>query len=469
MASNKKPKQLKFVLVSKDKDIDDGIRGFQLLNKEETLSENQKAIANKLISKPVQKKESKHNPHLLPSVAGRSDLWINHLAKNKPSEDDDYNFDESKIKLEEAKYKKYDENGFLITGYDYSQHLAKDSEDKPEQEKGEVVFKATVALPPKATPDIDYRPEELSPDEREILEALEYEGEEGAYNELEDDFVIKIVEEKAKNNDGLSIPKTTLKKFIDEEVKNDFRIDVADMEDYSIHEEELEYDEEEELRQLEEAENDEESYEDFEEIPPEEFEGILDEHIKEMENREPKKDKEENYDLFNKTQYEKLPAKEDLALQECLKKDIENESDNEVEIDDLYHGALDFEKNGTIQVVNDKEAGIGMRRQIKGLNIVDESNHKKAKIENTNDSNSEHESSSDNEENLIKIIPKRERGETKEEKAARKELLKQLKNSKKEKKREFKAKFKTVKKAMLTQTQSQINSGSLQGVSIKKV
>lgn len=99
-------------------------------------------------------------------MAGRSDLWINQLAKQKGlvAESDEYNFDDSKVKLEDAKYKKYDENGFLITGYDYSQHLTRDVGEEKDKVQGEVVFKATVPFPPKTAPDIDYKPEELSPD-----------------------------------------------------------------------------------------------------------------------------------------------------------------------------------------------------------------------------------------------------------------------------------------------------------------
>ena len=80
-----------------------------------------------MIDKPSKSKANKSHPHLLHSVAGRSDLWINQIAKNKNEnineEDDDYKFNENEIQLEDAKYKKYDENGFLITGYDYTQHL----------------------------------------------------------------------------------------------------------------------------------------------------------------------------------------------------------------------------------------------------------------------------------------------------------------------------------------------------------
>lgn len=118
------------------------------------------------------------------------------------------------------------------------------------------------------------------------------------------------------------------------------------MDDYSIHEEELEYDEEEELRLMEEAENDEEEYEDFEEIPPEEFNSILDEHLEGMAKRD-KKQKEidqlkEEYNVFGRTEYEKINPKEDIALQEFIKK-AENANENDEGIiesepeEDNYH------------------------------------------------------------------------------------------------------------------------------------
>ena len=130
-----------------------------------------------------------------------------------------------------------------------------------------------------------------------------------------------------------------------------------------------------------------------------------------------------------------------------------------------------------MQTVQDKDI-FQARRQIKGMNIVDESSSKKKPSNQPEPSL--HKSSTDTQEyendnlaveqELVQIVSqKRNKAETKEEKAERKEMLKKLKLAKKDKKKEFKQKFKTAKKAMITQNQNQITSGTLQGVSIKKV
>lgn len=82
--------------------------------------------------------------------------------------------------------KQYDENGMVVNdGYDYSQHVVKKVE-------GELLCKVDIQEDerPQVTMDIDYDPEEMTAEQKEVFEALQYEGDEAIYDELEDDFVL---------------------------------------------------------------------------------------------------------------------------------------------------------------------------------------------------------------------------------------------------------------------------------------
>lgn len=155
-------------------------------------------------------------------IEGRSDLWINHLNKarsiteksnesktsNKLTEEDEWE-DCDEIQEEEEEYKEqrsaekekltknktqnvhlseisekvlamkdpvnilenfsvnpnvkmkyYDENGFLIDGYDYYQHVAK----KNKEGVLACVFNANYEIPPELKTDLDYQPNEMTPE-----------------------------------------------------------------------------------------------------------------------------------------------------------------------------------------------------------------------------------------------------------------------------------------------------------------
>ena len=56
--------------------------------------------------------------------------------------------------------KYYDENGLLIDGYDYYQHIAK----KNTEGVVAVVYNAEYEKPPELKPDLDYQPNEMTPE-----------------------------------------------------------------------------------------------------------------------------------------------------------------------------------------------------------------------------------------------------------------------------------------------------------------
>lgn len=81
--------------------------------------------------------------------------------------------------------KHFDQDGLPIDGYDYSKHFAKDNEE------GEIIGNFIVPKEEiKGGFDVDYKPEELTPEQREIYYALMNE-ENLECEEIEDDFVIK--------------------------------------------------------------------------------------------------------------------------------------------------------------------------------------------------------------------------------------------------------------------------------------
>lgn len=168
--------------------------------------------------KPKEKSKKK-----MKGIEGRSDLWINHLNKNRSTTENSNEKKPNKLKEEEdewedceeiqegeeeykenieekekteetknqtqnvhlselsekllamkdplnilenfsvnpnVKMKYYDENGFLIDGYDYYQHVAK----KNNEGVVACVFNANYETPPELKPDLDYQPNEMTPE-----------------------------------------------------------------------------------------------------------------------------------------------------------------------------------------------------------------------------------------------------------------------------------------------------------------
>lgn len=64
-----------------------------------------------------------------------------------------------------VKMKYYDENGLLVDGYDYYQHIAK----KDTEGTVTMVYNAEYEYPPQLKPDIDYQPEEMNAERKKNL------------------------------------------------------------------------------------------------------------------------------------------------------------------------------------------------------------------------------------------------------------------------------------------------------------
>lgn len=59
-------------------------------------------------------------------------------------------------------------------GYDYNQHIVQD------EAGGELVY-STFVKPKQTEPDIDYKPENMGQEQKEVFEALQFEGDDDAF------------------------------------------------------------------------------------------------------------------------------------------------------------------------------------------------------------------------------------------------------------------------------------------------
>jgi len=101
-------------------------------------------------------------------------------------EDSDKVIDFTKMKLAAGvKTKLYDEFGIPVDGYDYYKHIAEPGSGGP----ATFAFVAEYDIAPETAVDIDLKPNQMNAQQREVLAALEYEGADNAYEELEEDFM----------------------------------------------------------------------------------------------------------------------------------------------------------------------------------------------------------------------------------------------------------------------------------------
>lgn len=88
-------------------------------------------------------------------------------------------------------FKKYNEDGLLLSDKDkYEKYILKDDE-----KVGIIDTYVYIPSKPSNYVDTDFDPKQVKNDAnlRQLQEALNYEGEEGAYEELEDDFFAKMI------------------------------------------------------------------------------------------------------------------------------------------------------------------------------------------------------------------------------------------------------------------------------------
>ena len=95
------------------------------------------------------------------------------------------NYDQYEIS-EGVRMRMFDEEGLP-----YDPERAAREMKEAEEDQGEIVFELNVGVKPgtRVTRHMDFEEWEMTPDQREVFQALECE-EEGLYDELEDDFVI---------------------------------------------------------------------------------------------------------------------------------------------------------------------------------------------------------------------------------------------------------------------------------------
>ncbi|EAR93861.1 hypothetical protein TTHERM_00404310 (macronuclear) [Tetrahymena thermophila SB210] len=110
----------------------------------------------------------------------------------------------------DVKFKKFNEYGLPASNFDYSKYFVQPSQ----QNDGivEAVLLADYKTAPKLKEDIDYEYDEMTEEQREVFDALNYDIDDDAYEQLEDDFVLIA-------NDGEQvIVEDLLEQEIEEEV-----------------------------------------------------------------------------------------------------------------------------------------------------------------------------------------------------------------------------------------------------------
>jgi len=122
-------------------DFDDDDVEYEIEEYEEEEEENEEESKEKTEEKP------KENPKKLPA-----------LAEKMLEREDPINIPKNFAVNPNVKMKYYDENGLLIDGYDYYQHIAK----KNTEGVVAVVYNAEYDNPPELKPDLDYQPNEMT-------------------------------------------------------------------------------------------------------------------------------------------------------------------------------------------------------------------------------------------------------------------------------------------------------------------
>jgi len=114
----------------------------------------------------------------------KEELKITETIKTTDIENE--SLDLTKFKLAAGvRTKLYDENGIPMDGYNYYQHLKEPGSGGP----ATFSFTAQYDKAPELAADIDLKPKEMTPEQLEVLAALDYEGNDQAYEELEEDFI----------------------------------------------------------------------------------------------------------------------------------------------------------------------------------------------------------------------------------------------------------------------------------------
>jgi len=360
--------------------------------------------------------------------------------------------------------KLYDENGIPVDGYNYYQHLKEPGSGGP----ATFSYVAEYEKLPEIAVDIDLKPKEMTPEQLEVLAALNYEGEDQAYEELDDDFIktandgmpclIPKAENKAevqKKSENRKEAPLTNPELADKKGKDNLLKSVL-REPKSINKKEIAKNKKHPEENSEES--DEQSEDDIDEEESDEEEEEEGDGQKQFEKSVPMA-------VLDK---DKIPFNEDVAMQNTL-------------AEDSLDSDIDFEKEYS-ETTRDGEtidnSIISTEVKTQKLNIIKEATNKKKKS--LIDKEQPEEKKIDKNVSALKpndetkektedpnTIRKRKNNETPEEKKARKEALKQIKQERKTKKKDFKEIFDNQKNKVSKVKQAQITS--LAGYSIIKL
>eukprot|EP00331_Platyophrya_macrostoma_P024927 CAMPEP_0176445708 /NCGR_PEP_ID=MMETSP0127-20121128/23874_1 /TAXON_ID=938130 /ORGANISM="Platyophrya macrostoma, Strain WH" /LENGTH=681 /DNA_ID=CAMNT_0017831569 /DNA_START=30 /DNA_END=2078 /DNA_ORIENTATION=- len=424
------------------------------------------------------------------------EMQVSKSKKEKSKINPDEEIDLKNVKLAPGvKTKRYDENGLPLDGYNYYQHIA----DPSKGGAPDFVFVAEYKETRKIAKDIDINVEELTPEQREVYEALEFEGE-GAYEELEDDFLDMITggeavileseskttkavpEKKDEMTMEISYDKSEVKKT-DKTAKN-VKFSEGEKKERKIQ-----------LSGKPSSELSVQSKKDLARAFREKVEDLRRKFI-------------ETGTIGGKVIKQKPPTQqyqeEDESEEEVEELD---ENDPDMPIDKLTEeGRIDFRQDVAMQAVLNKESTdddspdeaededkdeietIASRSFYQGptpaLTIIKEDNAKKSKKHQKNDNESkqseqaddkkeadsdESEDEAHNESVVSDVFTKRRKGETKEEKKARKQMIKEFKAERRHKKAEFKTIFDNEKKKNLEKFEKIAGASNPRGVSVYKL
>ena len=154
-------------------------------------------------------------------------------------------------------------------------------------------------------------------------------------------------------------------------------------------------------------------------------------------------DKIKKEEIFTRKTYDKLDPKEDICLQNYLMKDSSESEDEEPR-----EKSTQIDDSPTIEDISKVHSTIAPKLNIIKENNKIKENKKSREVKNeeielkTNDENNDDEQKDEQKDEVKEIFKKREKGETPEEKAERKAKIKAFKQDRKDKKQKFKEEFK---------------------------
>lgn len=416
--------------------------------------------------------------------------------------------DYGKIQLSsEIQTKQYDQFGIPWEQSQKMKNVVVAGEDL----EGEVIFSVTnhEMEPQPLKPSIDIDPEKMTEEQKEVFDALNYDGEEPIYEELEEDFIERVNEGKdlvfEKHFVHKEKPKS--KKKGSEETKKKKELEGEDSRDEreleklkkipekrKVKKEAVKPQKEKAIKEAEDEGWEDEEEEEAEEFPEEErpikkpdisskeFKKIIKEHLgskkdthpkkgpkrREIESEEENEEEEEGEEkekldfdynnpeknvfykfgeqLHTKTIYAPIPLEQDEAMKRTMAKDAVAPDLPEFEEREL---SLD-EETHEISILTETNSHVLNKDQVLAqLTIIKEDGEVQKKKKNQRVERPKEPQVVVKRVTPENMIPEVQKGESKEDRKKRKEMVKALKQGKREKKQKFKEEFENEKKHAL--------------------